>query len=136
MADLKYTLGKVKFGESLNLEDAAKLKVKLVTTAYVGTATAADSMATVNAGEITGTGYTAGGKLLVGNAVTADGANMKFDANNLTWAGSTITAGGAVLWDDDTADTPIALFDFGGDQVSANGDFTINWNASGILTLS
>lgn len=137
MADLKYTLGKVKFGESLNLEDTAKLKVMLVSTAYVGTALAADSMATVVAGEIAaGGGYTTGGELLVGNAVTADGANMKFAANNLTWAASTITAGGAVIWDDDVADTPIALFDFGGDQVSSNGDFTINWNASGILTIS
>ena len=137
MADLKYTLGKVKFGESLNLEDTAKIKVMLVTTAYVSTATAADSMVTVNAGEIAaGGGYTTGGQLLVGNAVTADGANMKFDANNLTWAASTITAGGAVLWDDDTADTPIALFDFGGDQTSSNGDFTINWNVNGLLTLS
>lgn len=137
MADLKYTLGKVKFGEGLDLEDTAKIKVMLVTTSYVGTATAADSMATVNAGEISsGGGYTTGGELLAGNAVTADGANMKFDGTNLTWAASTITAGGAVLWDDDTADTPIALFDFGGDKVSSNGDFTINWNASGILTLS
>ena len=138
MADLKYTLGKIKFGEGLNLEDTAKIKVMLVTMAYVGTATAADSMATVNAGEITpGGGYSAGGSLLAGNAVTDDGgANMKFDGTNLTWAASTITAGGAVLWDDDTVDTPIALFDFAGDKISSNGDFTINWNASGILTLS
>ena len=139
MADLKYRLGKIAFGEgTLNLEDTAKLKVKLVTTAYVGTATALDTMATINAGEISaGGGYSTGGALLVGNAVTDDGGNnMQFDANNLTWAASTITAGGAVLYLDDTVDIPVALYDFAGDKISSNGDFTINWNASGLLTLS
>lgn len=140
MADLKYTLGKVAMGEGLNLETGS-MKIMLVSTAYVGTATATDTMATVIAGGIsTGGGYTAhpgtAAETLAGNAVTAVGDNMKFDATNLTWSASTITAGGAVLWLDDTTDVPIALFDFAGDKTSSNGDFTVNWNASGLLTIT
>ena len=138
MANVKYNLGKENIMKGLiDLTDTAKVKVKLVTTSYVGTALVGDSMATVNAGEISaGGGYSTGGVLLTGNAVDIDGSNNgRFDAANVTWSSSTITAGGAVVWYDDTADYPICLIDFGGDQSSSNGDFTINWDAAGILTI-
>lgn len=143
MANLKYNLGKTKFGNLLDLSSATKLKVMLVTTAYVGTANVDDSMATAIAGDIgTGGGYTthpsSAAELLVNPDMVVDNTNdlSKFDADDITWAASSITAGGAVIWDEDTADTPLVLIDFGGDQVSSNGNFTIAWNADGIFTIA
>ena len=92
-------------------------------------------------GEVSGTNYTAGGKALTTKSVTQDntGDAAVFDADPVTWASSTITARGAVLYKDTgnaATDNLIAYFDFGTDETSSNGDFTITWNASGILTLS
>ena len=141
MANLKYNSFKANLAKGLiNLEDNTKVKVLLVTTAYVGSANIdTDTMTQVNAGEISAGGnYSTGGVLLTNPAVTQDNTNdlAKFDADNVTWASSTITAGGAVIWYDDTTDYPICLIDFAGDKSSSNGDFTIQWDANGILTIS
>jgi hypothetical protein len=91
--------------------------------------------------EASGAGYAAGGITLSGTTVymntTSDLA--MFDAADVTWATSTITARGAVLYKrTGTAGTSplIAYFDFGSDQVSSAGNFTIQWNAGGLLTLA
>ena len=140
MANKLYNDAKVQMAKGLlDLSDATKMKVMLVSTSYVGTSDIdSDTMTQVNAGEISGTGYVAGGKLLTNAAVTVDDANdlAKLDGDDLTWGSSTITAGGAVIWYDDTSDYPIALIDFGGDKVSSAGDFKITWDANGILTLN
>lgn len=89
--------------------------------------------------EISGTGYTAGGAALSGKAVTESDANnnAKWDANNVTWSGSTITARHAVLYDQTTtSNVLIACFDFAADKSSNAGDFVVQWSAAGILTLS
>ena len=53
---------------------------------------------------------------------------------------STITARRAVLYDDSgatDADKAVLLWvDFGQDESSSNGDFTVQWNASGIATVT
>lgn len=87
-------------------------------------------------GEVVGTGYTAGGQALAAKTVTVDNANdvSIFDADDVTWAASTITARGAVLYKD-TGEL-ISYFDFGVDKSSSNGDFIVQWNAGGILTIS
>src|SRR5688500_1187892 len=45
-------------------------------------------------GEVTGTGYTAGGKALANKTVTVDNANDRaiFDADDVVWSTATITA--------------------------------------------
>jgi hypothetical protein len=61
-----------------------------------------------------------------------------FDAANVTWSASTITARGAVLYQNTGTDSTsplIGYFDFGSDQSSSSGDFTIAWNAEGLLNL-
>ncbi len=138
MANLKYSAHKVQVAKGLlDLSDATKMKVMLVTTGYVGTALVGDNIATAIAGEIAaGGGYAVGGQVLTGAAITLVGTAAKLDANDNTWAASTITAGGAVIWFDDTGtDYPVFLLDFAGDKVSSNGDFKITWDANGIMTL-
>lgn len=91
--------------------------------------------------EASGAGYTAGGVTLSSTTVILDTTNDKgiFDAADITWSTSTITARGAVLYKrtGTAATSPlIAYFDFGTDQSSSAGNFTIQWNASGILNLA
>ena len=91
--------------------------------------------------EVTGTGYTAGGAALANKAVTADNTDNEgvFDADDLAWTTSTITARGAVLYKArggaSSADELIAYIDFAADKVSTAGTFTIAWNAEGIINL-
>ena len=116
------------------------IKVMLVTSAYVPNVDTHAFRSSVT-NEVTGTGYTAGGKALTAKIVTQDNAadSAVFDADPVTWATSTITARGAVLYKDTgnaATDNLIAYFDFGVDESSTSGDFTITWNAGGILTIS
>jgi hypothetical protein len=93
----------------------------------------------ISANEASGLVYTAGGKALTGLVVTQDDANNKaiFDADNVTWASETITAAFAVLYDDTLAGKDlICCFDFGGNKSSSNGDFTISFDADGIIELT
>ena len=95
----------------------------------------------VSANEVSGTGYTSGGAALASKAVTVDDTDDEgvFDAADTTWSTSTITARYAVLYKD--TGTPstspiICIIDFGSDKSSSAGNFTISWNAEGILNLN
>lgn len=116
------------------------IKVALVTSAYTPNQDTHLDFADVT-NEVTGTGYTAGGATLGTKAVTVDTTDNEgvFDAADVTWASSTITARGAVLYmSTGTAGTSLLIcyLDFGTDQTSTAGDFTIAWNAEGIINLN
>ena len=90
--------------------------------------------------EVSGTGYTAGGKALANKSVTQDDINDRavFDADDVTWTVATITARAAVLYKDTgTASTSplIAYIDFGLDYSTLGEDFTVEWDTDGILYL-
>lgn len=91
--------------------------------------------------EVSGTGYTAGGNTVANRAITQDNTNdwAKYDGDDVVWSSSSITARGAVLYKDtgDGSTSPlVAYIDFGTDQQSVSADFTIQWNADGIFTIS
>jgi len=91
--------------------------------------------------EASGAGYTAGGITLSSTTVIMNTTSdlAAFDAADITWATSTITARGAVLYrNTGTGSTSplIAYFDFAEDKISSAGNFTIQWNAAGLLTLA
>lgn len=140
MASIVYTVQKTDFlkGEGSLTSDA--IKVALLTSSYAPSA-AHDEYQDVFAYEVTGTGYDAGGKVLGDKARTKDDTNDEayFDStSNMTWDGSTITARYAVLYytGGELAQQLICCIDFGSDQSSTNGDFTIQWNDGGILALT
>jgi len=94
----------------------------------------------VSSDEVSGTGYTAGGATLANKSVTQDDTNDKavFDADDVTWSSSTITADGAILYKDTgngSTSPVIAYFPFTSAS-SSNSDFTVQWSSSGILDLS
>ena len=106
--------------------------------------TAADATPTwsdYSANEVSGTGYTAGGATLSGVTYTeADGVATLDDTGNVTWsqngAGPT-DAYYAVLYNDDAAsDQAICFIDLDGPVSLQDGDISVTWNASGILTVT
>ena len=140
MANAKYNEGKAALqrGEIDLVNDT--IKVMLVTSAYTPNIDTHSFRSDVT-NEASGTGYTAGGQALANKSVTKDTTNdlAKFDADDVTWATSTVTARGAILYKDTglaSTDTLLAYFDFGVDESSNAGNFTINWATGGILTLS
>ena len=76
--------------------------------------------------EITGTGYTAGGNTLTRIDPDDSGTTAFTTFANTTWASSTITARGALIYNDSAAGDPaVVILDFGSDKTSTNGDFTV-----------
>jgi hypothetical protein len=90
--------------------------------------------------EEAGTGYTTGGATLANKAWTVSSATVvKFDADDASWATSTITTRYAIIYKSTgTASTSplIALVDFSTDRSSDGGTFLITWHANGIFTLT
>ena len=91
--------------------------------------------------EVVGTGYTAGGYTLTGTSTSEDAGVTTFDdTGNVTWsqngAGPT-NIYWAILYND-TADSKecVGFLDMGGPVSLQDGDVTITWNASGILTVT
>lgn len=122
--------------------DSDDIRVLLVSSSYAPNQDAHDYLDDVSAYEVTGTGYTAGGQALTGKTVTYDAANnvLVLDAADVTWANSTITARYAVIYNNTGAAAGskalIGYIDLISDQASNNGNFTIEWDASGILRVN
>ena len=140
MADVIYNSFKAKIMDGSIDLDTDTIKVALVTSSYTPDADTHDFFDDVT-NEISGTGYTAGGETIANGAVTVDTTDDEgvFDGDDVTWSTSTLTARGAVIYKSTgvAGTSPlIAYLDFGYDQSSSAGDFTIQWNAEGILNLN
>ena len=86
----------------------------------------ATTTAYTTSNEVTGTGYTAGGNTLTRVDPTSSGTTAFTDFADTTWSSSTITARGAMIYNDSAAGNPaVVILDFGSDKTSTNGDFTV-----------
>ena len=102
------------------------LKIAVYTSsATLGATTSAYS--TTN--EVSGTGYTAGGETLSSQAVSYDSSNNVafFDAADPSWSSATITARGALIYNNSKSNAAIAVLDFGSDFSSSNGTFQVQF---------
>jgi hypothetical protein len=131
--------------QALNKEidwDTDTIKVALLTNAYTPDQDAHNYLDDVVANEVSGTGYTAGGNTLANKTNTYNSATnvIVLDADDTTWSSSTITARYAVIYDATPATNAtrplIGYVDFGSDQSSSNGNFTITWDATGIVRIT
>jgi hypothetical protein len=76
--------------------------------------------------EITGTGYTAGGEVLVptvGSDTSNNTAYVTF--NNVTWSPANFTTAGALIYNS-TTNASVAVLNFGGEKTATN-TFTITF---------
>ena len=76
--------------------------------------------------EISGTGYTAGGGTLTRVDPTTSSTTAFTDFSDLTFSSSSLTARGALIYNDSASGDPsVVVLDFGADKTSSSGDFTI-----------
>ena len=76
--------------------------------------------------EVSGTGYSAGGSALTNVTPTTSSTTALTDFADLTFSSATITARGALIYNDSaTGDPSVVVLDFGGDKTSTAGDFTV-----------
>lgn len=116
------------------------IKVALVTSSYTPDQDSHDFFDDVT-NEVSGTGYSAGGATLANKAVTQDNTDNEgvFDADDASWASSTITARGAVIYKSTgtAATSPLICYiDFTTNYSSTAGTFTITWAAEGIINIT
>ncbi len=94
---------------------------------YTSSATLdATTTAYTTSDEVVGTGYTAGGNTLTISVVpVSSGTTAYLSFSNSSWAASTITARGAMIYNSTQSNKCVAVLDFGSDKTSTAGTFTI-----------
>jgi PKD repeat protein len=86
----------------------------------------AATTAYTSSNEVSGTGYTAKGAALTRVDPSTSSTTALTDFANLTFSTATITARGALIFNDSASGDPsVVVLDFGGDKTSTAGDFTI-----------
>jgi len=86
-------------------------------------------------------GYTAAGKALVAVTPALSTDTAVVDFADLSFVGVTLTARGALIYNDTASGDPaVAVLDFGGDKTATSGTFTIQFPtadaSSGILRIA
>jgi hypothetical protein len=94
---------------------------------YTNSATfTAATTAYTTGNEVSGTGYTAKGATLTNVTPTTSSTTALTDFADVTFGSSTITARGALIFNDSASGDPTVLvLDFGSDKESSSGDFVI-----------
>jgi len=88
----------------------------------------AGTTAYTTSNEVSGTGYTAKGAALTNVNPTTSSTTAFTDFADLTFSSSSITARGALIFNDSASGDPaVCALDFGGDKTSSSGDFTIQF---------
>ena len=85
----------------------------------------AGTTAYTSSNEASGTNYSATGAALTSVTPTTSGTTAFCDFNDLTFSNVTITARGALIYNDTQSDKAVCVLDFGGDKTATAGDFTI-----------
>jgi hypothetical protein len=102
--------------------DAAPLDLN-VTTSYI------------TDGEISGPGYSAGGRQLLNAQVLGPTANMAYVTwNDAVWSNASLTARAALIYNKSYQSAAVAILDFGSDQISNSGDFVVKFPPPGPST--
>ena len=80
--------------------------------------------------EVSSSGYTAGGKALVNSGVKVSGAVAITNFANVSFTGVTLTAQGALIYNNTDAGKPaVCVLDFGGPKTATAGTFTVQFPA-------
>jgi hypothetical protein len=108
--------------ENFNTGTSYTYKIAL----YEATATLnANTLVYTTDGEITGTGYTAGGKVLAPTVPVSSGNTAYISFANVTWDPASFTTRGALIYNSTTG-AAVAVLDFGSDKI-ATGTFTVTF---------
>jgi hypothetical protein len=86
-----------------------------------------DTAVYTTTGEVTSTGYTAGGEVLLGATVAAGNNTGYVSFLNPTWNGTSFTVRGALIYNYTKGNKSVGVLNFGVDQTTLNQDFTIQF---------
>ena len=109
-------------------------KIALFTSsATLGAGTTAYAATGMN--EMSGTGYTAGGKALRSVTPTLDSTPACCDFDDISWTSATFTANACLIYNDTASGDPaVCAVAFGGDKSVSSGTFTIQFPAKAATT--
>ena len=94
------------------------------TTAYTATGEVAN-----------GSGYTTGGEtLVVSTTPTSSGTIMYLSFSDVTWAGASFTARGALIYNSTNANRSVAVLDFATNQTGTGNNFIIRFPSSNVTS--
>ena len=85
----------------------------------------------ITANEVSGAGYTTGGGTLTNAGTNTSGTEAFVDFQDFTFANSTITARGGLIYNSSKSNKAVAVVNFGTDQSTSNSNFTIQFPAAG-----
>ena len=98
------------------------------TTAYTAPSNPAADPTDTNEVTTTGTNYSAGGQALTAVAPTSSGTTAFVDFNDEEFTNVTLTARGALIFNESaTGDPAVCVLDFGSDKTASAGDFTVQF---------
>ena len=113
--------------------DTDTIKIALYTSSATLDAT---TTAYTASGEVSGTGYSAGGVTLTGATIGTSGTTAYVDFDDPEWTSASFTTAGALIYNDTTAgDNSIAVLSFGGDFTVTAGTFRIVFPAAGAAAI-
>lgn len=79
--------------------------------------------------EVTGTGYSAGGKIMTGITVSTSGYTAYVDFDDVVWSPGVFTARCALIYNSSKGNKSVAVLDFGADKTTTT-TFTITMPAN------
>jgi hypothetical protein len=97
---------------------------------YTSSATLGENTTAYSAtNEVPSTGnYSAGGNTLTVSVTPTNSGNVAYISfANTSWANATITANGALIYNNSKSNSAVAVLAFGGDKTSTNGTFAVNF---------
>jgi hypothetical protein len=84
----------------------------------------------LDANEVVGTGYTAGGQQLTGVTIgTSTNGVVYVNFDNVVWTSAAFTARGALIYNTTRSNASVAVLDFGADKICTN-TFTVTMPAN------
>ena len=87
-------------------------------------------------GEVaSGSGYTTAGEILVVSTTpTSSGTTMLLSFSDVTWAGASFTARGALIYNSTNSNRSVAVLDFATDQTGTGNNFIIRFPSSNVTS--
>jgi carbon monoxide dehydrogenase subunit G len=99
-----------------------------------GFSTSSTAYSSTNEVSSTDTSYTATGQALGSQAVAVASNVAHVDFADEVFSSVTLSAVGAIIYNDTNSDKLVVVLDFGGTKTATNGDFTIQFPAAGAST--
>jgi hypothetical protein len=110
--------------------DTDVLKLALIKASPAGTYNASTtnySDVTGNSDEASGTGYSAGGQVLDGAAISLSGSTAIVDFTDEVFSTVTVSADGCIIYNTSQSNKAICVIDFGGTVSAVAGNLTIQF---------